>query len=85
MISTAEERLALERLLLLRSKLKKSKISEILIRLSKANSLQNGKKKLNYCRHHVELKNKSDTSNNTSNWNNVKIIQKISEQRTWKA
>ena len=30
-------------------------------------------------------KKKSDTSNNTGNWNDVKVIQKIPEQLTWKA
>jgi hypothetical protein len=56
--------------------IKNSNISEILIRHSKANNLQNNKTKLNYCRHHVELKNKSDISNNMSNWNNVRLFRK---------
>jgi hypothetical protein len=33
----------------------------------------------------VECKNKSYTSNNRGNWNHLKIIQKISEQRNGKA
>jgi hypothetical protein len=33
---------------------------------------------------HVECKNKSDTSNNWSDWNHFKIIQKILEQHTMK-
>ena len=33
---------------------------------------------------HVECKNKCDISNNTGNWNNLKIIQKIPEQHTGK-
>jgi hypothetical protein len=33
----------------------------------------------------VERKNKCDTSNNRGKWNNLKIIQKIPEQRTGKA
>ena len=33
----------------------------------------------------VECKNRDDTSNNRSNWDHLKIIQKISEQHTWKA
>ena len=33
----------------------------------------------------VECKNKSDTSNNSGNWNNLKGIQKIPEQHTGKA
>ena len=34
---------------------------------------------------HVRCKNKSDTNNNKSNWNCLKIIQKILEQHTRKA
>jgi hypothetical protein len=34
---------------------------------------------------HVECKNKCDTNNNRGNWNHLKIIQKIPEQRTGKA
>jgi hypothetical protein len=33
---------------------------------------------------HVEYKNQSDTSNNRDNWNYLKVIQKIPEQRTRK-
>jgi hypothetical protein len=33
----------------------------------------------------VERKNICDTSNNRGNWNRLKIIQKIPEQRTGKA
>jgi hypothetical protein len=33
----------------------------------------------------VECKNKGDASNNSSNWNHFKILQKILEQRTGKA
>ena len=33
----------------------------------------------------MECKNKSDTSNNSGNWNNLKGIQKIPEQHTGKA
>jgi hypothetical protein len=33
----------------------------------------------------VEYKNKGDASNNRSNWNRFKIVQKILEQRTGKA
>jgi hypothetical protein len=33
----------------------------------------------------VECKNKGDASNNRSNWNHLKILQKIPEQRTGKA
>jgi hypothetical protein len=34
---------------------------------------------------HVECKNKCDTSNNRGNWNHLKIIHKIPEQRIGKA
>jgi len=30
----------------------------------------------------VELKNKSDTSNNSGNWNHLTVIQTVTEQRT---
>jgi hypothetical protein len=45
------------------------------------------KKILKYNRNtaHVECKNKCDTSNNMSNWNYLKIIQKIPVQHTRKA
>jgi hypothetical protein len=33
----------------------------------------------------VERKNKGEASNNRSNWNHFKILQKILEQRTGKA
>jgi hypothetical protein len=33
----------------------------------------------------VECKSKTDTSNNRTNWNHLKIIQKIPEMRTEKA
>ena len=33
---------------------------------------------------HVEGKNKGDTSNNRSDWDHFKIIQKIHKQHTWK-
>jgi hypothetical protein len=34
---------------------------------------------------HVERKNKSDTRNNKGNWNHLRVIQKMPEQRTGKA
>lgn len=33
----------------------------------------------------MKYKNKSGTINNRGNWNHLKITQKISELRTWKA
>ena len=33
----------------------------------------------------AECKNKRDTSNNRSNWNDLEVIQKIPEQHTGKA
>ena len=34
--------------------------------------------------HHVECKNKGDTSNNRGDWGHFKVIQKIREQNTRK-
>jgi len=34
---------------------------------------------------HVECKDKTETSNNTDNWNHLKIILKIPKQHTRKA
>ena len=31
---------------------------------------------------HVQCKNKSDTSNNVGDWNQLKIVQKITQQHT---
>jgi hypothetical protein len=31
------------------------------------------------------VKNKTDTNKDTGNWNRLKIIQKISDKRTWTA
>ena len=34
---------------------------------------------------HVECKSRNDTSNNRGSRNNLKVIQKVPEQYTWKA